>query len=249
MPPRRRRPSASLALLAAAAAVVLGACGSSAERDARRAERRAIRDAAERAAALATGASAVADSGEGDRTDDSAGRAGRARRARRDTGPNVRVALGNNSKGDVVRGNDPPLGSGDVRVTSVDGMLTLAVIGDTVRMRAGDSVAVVARREMVKQADTTAGFGGFVARTVTGAVGGALDAASRFAVRVPVAEVRDLRYEEGQIRFRTGDEGRRASKHKHDGGTSARFARADAERFIAAVRARQRALGVADAGG
>jgi hypothetical protein len=192
----------------------------------------------------------VADPGGDDRAGagDAAG-ARRARRARRDTGSNVRVRVGRGSQGDVVRGDDPPLGSGDVRVTSVDGMLTLAVIGDSVRMRAGDSIAVVARRAMAKQADTAAGFGGFVARTVTGAVGGALDAASRFAVRVPVTEVRDLRYEEGQIRFRTGDEGRRGRKHEHDGGTSARFARADAERFIAAVRARQRALGVADAGG
>ena len=232
MPPRRapRRPSVVPPLLAAA--VALGACGSHAERDPRQAEREQVRDAAERAAPLATG--------------DSNG-AGPAR----DSQAKSRVSIGTGGHGDLVRGADPPLGPGDVRVTSTDGMFVLAVIGDTLRMRASDSLAAKVRREMAEKADTATGFGGLVARTVTGAVGGVMDVAARYAVRVPVAEVRDLRYEDGQIRFETGREGRRdrGGDGRHENGMSAQFSRADAERFIAAVRARQRALGVPAAGG
>ena len=232
MLPRRapRLPSVIPPLLAAV--VALGACGSHAERDPRQAEREQVRDAAERAAALATGDSNGA-------------------RPARDSQAKSRVSIGTGGHGDLVRGADPLLGPGDVRVTSTDGMVVLAVIGDTVRMRAGDSLAVRVRREMAKETDTATGFGGFVARTVKGAVGGAMDAAARFAVRVPVSEVRDLRYEDGELRFETGRAGRRERGRdgRHGNGTSARFSQADAERFITAVRARQRALGVPDAGG
>jgi hypothetical protein len=141
----------------------------------------------------------------------------------------MRIALGGDGMG-ITRGDDPPLRAGDVRVTSTDGGLVLAVIGDTVRARLGYSVVRRVRREMEADASgDTAGFGGFVSRTVKGAVSGAMGAAAHFALRVPVAQVRDVRYEDGQLSFRTGKDDR----------TSARFTPDDAERFMAAVRARQ----------
>lgn len=226
-PVRRRMPFALGALAAS-----LAACGShDGAHDARDAEREEIRAAARQAAALATGDST-------------------ALRTTQDREAKSRLSLHVGS-GDLVRGADPPLGAGDVRVTSIDGVLVLALIGDTVRVRPGDSLAVLVRQEMAKEADTVSGFGGFVARTVTGAVGGAMSEATRFAVRVPVTQVRDLRYENGHLRFETGsgrrydrDRARRRDGKHHDDGTGARFSPADAERFIAAVRARQRALGV-----
>lgn len=214
-------------------AVTLAACGSrGGAHDAQEAERAQIRDAARQAAALATG----------DSTAERQARPG-------ETKAHIGIDVGS---GDVMRGTDPPLGAGDVRVTSTDGVLVLALIGDTVRVRPGDSLVVKVRQELAKESDTVSGFGGFVARTVKGAVGGAMAEATRFAVRVPVAEVRDLRYEDGQLRFETG-RGRRPTRDrarrladKHGSGTSARFTPDDAARFIAAVRARQRAL---EAGG
>ncbi len=244
MPPSTRRapraPSAApIVLAAAAAAVALGACHPREERDPRRAERAAVRDAARRAAALATGDSTPPDpDGHADAHDGS--RDG----SHDDSQPHARVQLGVGDAGALVRGGDPPLGPGDVRVVSTDGALVLALLGDTVRMRLGDSVTAKLRREVEAGADSASGFGGFVARTVKGAVGGAMAEAARFAVRVPVTEVRELRYEDGELRFGS-DRGRR--KHKEH--TSARFAPDDAERFIRAVRARQRALGVPEAGG
>ncbi len=240
MPPSTRRapraPSAApLVLAAVAAAVTLGACHSREERDPRRAERAAVRDAARRAAALATGDSTSPDPDAHDASHDASHDGSR---------PHARVQLGAGSASALVRGGDPPLGPGDVRVVSTDGALVLALLGDTVRMRLGDSVTAKLRREVEAGADSASGFGGFVARTVKGAVGGAMAEAARFAVRVPVAEVRDLRYEDGELRFGS-DRGRR----KHNQHTTARFTPDDAERFIRAVRARQRALGVPEAGG
>jgi hypothetical protein len=142
--------------------------------------------------------------------------------------PGTGISVGDSDGSRLVHGDDPPLGPGDVRVVSTDGALVLAVIGDTVRARLGDSVVRKVEREMAAKADTS-GFGGFVARTVKGAVSGAMSAASHFALRVPVADVRDLKYRDGQLRFRTGA----------NGTTSARLDPDDAERFIAAVRARQ----------
>ncbi len=85
-----------------------------------------------------------------------------------------------------------------------------------------------------------------MSRTVKGAVGGALEEATRFAVRVPVAEIDDLRYEDGELRIGSDRRGRGRGDRAHG---NARFAPDDAERFIQAVRARQRALGLDPAGG
>jgi hypothetical protein len=132
----RRAPLALLSLLAASAA--LGACGSHGERDPRSDERAAVRDAADRAAALATGG------------------------APGDSRPGARLELDVGKTGALVRGGDPPLGAGDVRVVSTDGALVLALVGDTVRMRLGDSVMTKVRRELDEDADSAAGLGGLI---------------------------------------------------------------------------------------
>ena len=150
-----------------------------------------------------------------------------ARTARSDTG--MRIALGGGSGAELTRSSDPALGPGDVRVTSSDGMMVLALIGDTVRTRLGDSAVAKMRREMNVEADTATGFGGFMAQTIKGAVAGGMAAATRFAVRIPVSEVREMRYENGELHLRSGKKNN----------MNARFAEADAERFMAAVRARQ----------
>jgi hypothetical protein len=224
------------------AALVVGACTSRAEREervARRADREAVRAAAAQAAALATsdsmrGADAHPEMDHTDHTDSAP--------ARTDSRRN-RANLAVGSPGALVRGGDPPLRAGDVRVVSTNGALVLALIGDTVRVRLGDTLVTKLRHDLVTEADTVTGFGGFVARTVKGAVGGAMAEVTRFAVRVPVAEVRDLRYEHGELHFGNDRSTRDGNK------TSAPFARDDAERFIRAVRARQRALGVPVTGG
>lgn len=214
-PAAPRRATHRLARAAGLCAVVLstaGACRNAHDAAARErdSERQEVRRLAEQAGRLAAGDSAAGTRG------------GKA-----DTGTSVTIASGSGTG--IVRGDDPPLGPGDVRVTSNDGTVVLALIGDTVRSRLGDGAMAQMRHEMAAQADTASGFGGFVARTVKGAVTGAMAEAAHFTLRVPAREVRDLRYEGGELRFRTGK----------NSSTSARFDRADAERFIAAVHARR----------
>jgi hypothetical protein len=230
MSPRHVRPLVPTLL---AACVALGACDAGRAPDRDRHEDEAVRAAARRAAALATDERATDDTASRERATGS-----------RDSQARAKLRVGSGSGGSIARGGDPPLAPGDVRIVSTDGALVLALVGDTVRVRLGDSLVAQVRRDLYAEPDTGAGVGDFIARTVKGAVGGAMAEATRYAMRVPVGEVRELRYEDGQLRFGSG----RKSGRKRGNETSARFARADAERFIAAVRARQRALGVAPAG-
>lgn len=211
------------AVLTAAGAT--GAChaGRDAAPDARDAERQEVRRAAEEAARLATSG----DTGPGTN-----------HRTAGDTGSRFNLDIHN--AGGLTRAGDPPLGPGDVRIASTDGALVLSLVGDTVRMRLGDSATAKMRHAVDTSGAPTSGFGGFVASTVKAAVGGAMGEMARFAVLLPVRDIKELRYENGTLHFGTAD-GRLGRK-----GTSgdARFAPADAERFMAAVRARQRALGV-----
>lgn len=210
-----------------AAVVATAALGVSACRGghdvARDAERQDIRRAAEEAARLAT-------SGDTGR--------GAGRRTVRDTGLHFNVDI--HDAGGLTRASDPPLGPGDVRIASTNGAMILSLVGDTVRMRLGDSAAAKIRHAVDTSGAPASGFGGLVSSTVKAAVGGALGEVARFAVLLPVRDMKELRYENGELHFGTGD---RPMGRKGTSG-NARFAPADAERFIAAVRARQRALGI-----
>ena len=213
LPPRpavqRRARAAGVVALSVVTAV---ACrrGHDAANDARTQQEQDVDRLAEQAGRLASGDSAP-----------------RARSARSDTGTSI--SLGNGSGAGITRSSDPALGPGDLRVTSSDGMMVLSLIGDTVRSRLGDSAVAKMRHEVAAETDTASGLGGFVAQTIKGAVAGGMAAAARFTVRVPVSEVHDMRYEDGQLRIRSGK----------DSKLNARFTQGDAERFMAAVRARQ----------
>lgn len=215
-PVRRSRTAAGAraAGLLVAGLVVAGACRGArdAAAEERATERQEVRRLAEQAARMAAG--------------DSSG-AATTRRSPADTG--IHVSLSGGSGGALGRGEDPPLGPGDVRVTSTDGMLVLALIGDTVRSRLSDSTAAKIKRDVAAETDTMSGVGGMVARSVTGVVSGAMAHATQFSMRVPVRDVRDMTYGDGELRFHTGK----------NNSTSARFTAGDAERFMTAVRARQ----------
>ncbi len=133
---------------------------------------------------------------------------------------------------------DMPLGPEDVRVTSTDGALTLSLVGDTVRMQLGDSL----RRAVQQQLDTASGDG--VGAMITRSVGGIVGSAMRFVASAPVQSIENVRYEDGHIRLESRGDGR--SKFSMSGkgnGEDARFTPADGERFVAAVRRRQAAVG------
>ena len=130
-----------------------------------------------------------------------------------------------------------PLGAGDVRVRSTDGAVILALVGDSVRMQLSDSL----RNKVKQDLDTSKkdGFAGLITRSVSGIVTNAMG----FVVRIPVREIEDARYEDGQIKLTTkGGKSNFSMGGGHDGRDHTAFSEADGERFVAAVKARQAAL-------
>ena len=131
-----------------------------------------------------------------------------------------------------------PLGPQDVRIVSTDGGFELALVGTNVVMRLSDAGVARLRRDLsVNQAD--AGLGNWIEQKVKGAVQELVDK----QMLLPVAAIREARYEGGEIRLIAGGDGRdvrflgSSDDHGGNGSVMGRFAPRDAERFVAAVRA------------
>jgi len=129
-----------------------------------------------------------------------------------------------------------PRDEGDVRITSTDGAIVLAVLGDSVIMQLGDSIREHVKSELATEAKNESGFAG----AIIGAVGSVVNTALGFTVAVPAEEVQDLKFENGRLEFRINDNAQMQvqgdSSSGEDRGDGGRFAPADAERFIVAVR-------------
>ncbi len=139
---------------------------------------------------------------------------------------------------------DAALGPGDLRIYNGDSSVDIVLAGD--KVLAGLSPKTVARvkGEMERSAvKDTGGLGGLIAQTVKQTV------ASNIGIHAvhPLAEIADMRYRDGSLEI-----------VRHDGGVthlfgntkvnkrevSKTFSEADAQRLIAAVRARKAELGI-----
>ncbi len=134
------------------------------------------------------------------------------------------------------------LGPGDVRILNADSSVDLILAGD--RIWAGLSPQMVAkvRHDMDTTQHADSGLGSSIATLVKKQVAGAIGTHAVYRV----ADLRDVRYESGRLIFvwksgghdsmfqNTDVNGRRADDS---------FRQEDAERFIAAVHARQKQLG------
>ncbi|HEY0780490.1 MAG TPA: hypothetical protein VGD56_21215, partial [Gemmatirosa sp.] len=200
---------------AALALLFAAACGRHADRRAN-AQQEAIDSLAREAAQLATGDSSPASRA---RVDDRVGL------------PQVAGAAGDS-----------------LRIVSTDGTIVYTLVRDTVRMQLGDSLIRHVRQEVNTGTDSAEGsFAGFIKSTVAGAVGSAM----RFVIRTPVRDIKSARYEDGELRIESRGSGLHGGtfsvggkQHSDHDAEHTAFARADAERFIAAIDARRRALGV-----
>jgi hypothetical protein len=128
-----------------------------------------------------------------------------------------------------------PRDEGDVRITSTDGAIVLAVLGDSVVMQLGDSIRQHVKSELASEADREGGLAG----AIIGAVGSVVNTALGVTVAVPAEQVHDLRFEDGHLRFRVDGSVKMQVKSDDNGSEGGRFAPADADRFIEAVRAAQ----------
>ena len=134
---------------------------------------------------------------------------------------------------------------GDVVITNADRSMQLGLTGDTVWLGLSDSVRTIARSSMDSSAKGQGGLGGEIARIVTGTV----DRALGTKVAYGLDEIEDVRYDRGLIvfRYRSGQHTLSFESIKaKERPVLETFAPADAERFVAAVRAararRQRQL-------
>jgi hypothetical protein len=127
------------------------------------------------------------------------------------------------------------LAPGDVKITSTNGAVVLAVLGDSIRMQLSDSL-----RNSVKQEIDSSGKDSKLASAILKSVGSVVNSALGFVVRAHVKDVKNLRYEEGNIQFDIeGGNVDMKTSGKHSPG-DAQFSEEDARKFIEAVERRQR---------
>jgi hypothetical protein len=134
------------------------------------------------------------------------------------------------------------MNAGDLRIYNSDSAVDVVLAGD--RVLAGLSPKTVARvrAEMEKSAaKDTSGLGGSIAQMVKKQVAGAIG----MHVVYPLAEIRDMRYEDGHliIEKTNGSATTLFKNTKINGDREAgEFRPEDAQRFIEAVRARKKSL-------
>ena len=134
-----------------------------------------------------------------------------------------------------------PLAPGDVRIASVDSSIELAVIGDSVVGGFGKKVVDEIKEKTDTSAVSGSGFGASIEKLVKTSVAGALSKQMEY----PIASIRDVKYEDGQLAFYAEDGSRmRFFENKHDSKPDSAnvFRPDDAKRFIDAFHARKSAI-------
>lgn len=131
------------------------------------------------------------------------------------------------------------LARGDLRIVTTSGQLDLALIGDSISSGLSPSSLAEARSAADTGMVTGSGLSATIERAVKGAVTGALTTRMSF----PLSDIDDVRYEAGALKFDWRTDRARLFDNTSINGHPflESFARADAERFVAAVRARKRA--------
>ena len=139
---------------------------------------------------------------------------------------------------------------GDVRISTPNNAVVLALAGDSVWMGLSDSVLTHARvatdsARTHAAAANKGGIGGAFGAMIADKVTAAVDAGLRTRVAYPLSDIQNVAYENGTLHFTYRAGARHVMsfediKTDTDGGSHpvlATFAPADAERFVAAVRA------------
>lgn len=125
---------------------------------------------------------------------------------------------------------------GEVKITSTDGVLILAVVSDSVVIQLSDSLRQSVSDSIKKETDGKGGVGAIIGNAVSAAVNTAMG----FKVRVPAKDVENLRYENGELHFDVkGGKVQMNSSSKGSKSNGGRFTEEDARRFIDAVKAAQ----------
>ena len=131
------------------------------------------------------------------------------------------------------------LGPGDVLVMNTDSSIEIAVIGDSIVTGFGPRVRAEVEKSTDSRSVSGSGFGASIEKMVKGAVASAMNHEVKYAI----ADVQDVRLEEGKLQF-YGKDGSPMKILLESGKSSSRpisetFAPSEAERLIAAFHARK----------
>jgi len=130
------------------------------------------------------------------------------------------------------------LGPGDVRVMNTDSSVEIAVIGDSVVTGFGPRVRAELEESTGSSSESGSGFSASIEKIVKKAVSGAFNKELKY----PIAEIQDVRLEDGKLEFYRNDGSRMKildSNHSNNRPIAETFAVSEAERFIAAFHARK----------
>lgn len=130
------------------------------------------------------------------------------------------------------------LGDGDIRITSTDGGVDLALIGDSISGGLSQQSLEKARKETDTNAVKGTGFGADIEKMVKGTVQSALSTRVAF----PLSAIKDVRYDGKRIVFDWNGTPRISGKMQvNDKDALESFSAEDAQRFVDAVHARKQA--------
>ncbi|CAN5922005.1 hypothetical protein BH11GEM2_BH11GEM2_16610 [soil metagenome] len=134
---------------------------------------------------------------------------------------------------------DVPLAAGDIRITSADTAVDLALIGDSI----SGGLSAFALAKLRRETDTSAVKGSGLGASIEKMVKGTVQSALGTRISVPVSSVKDVRYDGQRLVFEWNG---KPPEHFGDAKVNnkdvmASFSSEDAQRFAIAVRARQRA--------
>jgi surface antigen len=151
------------------------------------------------------------------------------------------LAAGCSRQRDDDRGAEPSSGgsnAGGVRIQTTSAELDLALVGDTISAGLAPDALAKAREATDSAKVRATGLGGSIERMVKSTVQSAVSSRVSF----PVSDVRDVRYEDGAIRFEWNHRPTRLFDQTKVNGKPflESFSPDDAERFVQAVRARIR---------
>ena len=137
--------------------------------------------------------------------------------------------------------DDAPLAAGDIRITSVDGGVDIALIGDSISGGLSRSALARVRHETDTSAVHGSDFGASIEKMVKGTVQSAL----RTRVAFPLSAVRDVRYDGVRLVFDWSGTAQPGFGHVSVDNKDVleSFTPDDAQRFVVAVRARNRERG------
>lgn len=136
---------------------------------------------------------------------------------------------------------DLSLAAGDIRITSADGGVDLALIGDSISGGLSQTALAKVRRET----DTNAVHGDDIGASIEKMVKGTVQSALATRVSFPLSAVRDVRYDGKRLVFDWAGKAQPGFGHVSVDNRDVleSFNPDDAQRFVIAVRARQRERG------